>query len=316
MNTAYWKERKVLVTGATGFIGSHLAKQLAGLGADVHAWSASSDRLWRLDEAQQRIRLKTVDIRNLEEVRAACAEASPDTVFHLAAYGVNYDEHELGLAVDINVRGTVHLLEGLKATLCRRIVATGTWAEYGAKDHPMKEEETLEPVGVYGTSKATATTIALKMASQDKLPVVILRPFSVYGPGEGDYKFVPTVIRSCMKNESPRLTTCRQVRDYLFVDDVVEAYLKAAEAPIRMPAVMNIASGRPIALKELVSAVTSHFPGIEPAFGAIPDRENEIWRVEADVTRARELLGWQPAVSLEQGIEKTVAWFRNRYANS
>lgn len=110
------------------------------------------------------------------------------------------------------------------------MVATGTWAEYGAKDHPVRDDAPLEPVGVYGRSKSVATTVALKMAAQDNLPLGIVRPFSVYGPGEGESRFVPTEIRSFLRKEAAKLTACIPLRDDLYVDDVVEAYLKAAAA--------------------------------------------------------------------------------------
>ena len=304
------KNRSILITGATGFLGSHLTRRLARLGTKVHAWSATSSRLWRLADVKDQIALSQVDIRDLAQVRQACRSLQPELVFHLAAYGVNHDEKDIPTAVDVNVRGTTHLLEALRGSGCRRIITTGTWAEYGPKDHPARETDPLEPVGIYGCTKAAATTIALGIAAREKLPLIVLRPFSVYGPGEGSHKFVPIVIQACLKRESPRLTSCRQVRDYVYVEDVVEAYLRAAEADLSMPAVINIGSGSPVELKQIVSAVTAHFEGIQPAFGAIPDRQNEIWRIEADITNAKKRLGWQPAFPLEKGIALTVDWFR------
>ncbi|MCM8811703.1 MAG: NAD-dependent epimerase/dehydratase family protein [Candidatus Omnitrophica bacterium] len=306
-----WKHRKVLVTGATGFIGSHLVERLVDLEAEVECWAASEKRLARLARVRDRIDLRMIDIRDLARVAEATRRCQPEIVYHLAAYGVNFDERDMQPAVDINIRGTVHLLEALKGMPIKRIIAAGTWAEYGPKDHPAQEEDPLEPVGTYGTTKATATTIAMKMAVQDNLPLVVLRPFSVYGPGEGDYKFVPIVIRACLKKTPPKLTSCRQVRDYVYIEDAVEAFIKAADARLETPIVLNIASGRPVQLKELVDAVVRHFPGIQPDFGAMPDRENEIWSIRADISKAKKLLGWEPTHTLEQGITQTISWFKN-----
>ena len=305
-----WKKKKVLVTGASGFVGSYLTRQLVRQGADVYAWTASTQRLWRLSDVAEQVCLSQVDIRNFQQVQEACRKIQPEFIYHLAAYGVNYDEQDVVQAVAVNVQGTTHLLEALSEMGCRKIVGTGTWAEYGAKDHPIRENEPLEPIGLYGCTKAAATTIALGIASFRRLPLIILRPFSIYGPGEGNYKFIPTVIRSCLKKQSPRLTSCRQVRDYLFIEDLIDAYLKAAEADAGSFPVVNVASGRPVALTEIVSSILKHFPDVQPAFGALPDREQEIWSVQADVSRSRDALGWHPAHSLERGIEHTVAWYR------
>ena len=304
-----WKKRRVLVTGASGFIGSHLTRRLVQLGAEVIAWTASTQRLQRLSDVAGQIRLSQVDIRNFQQVQEACRKIQPEFVYHLAAYGVNYDEQDAVQAVAVNVQGTTHVLEALSEAGCRRIISTGTWAEYGAKDHPIREEEPLEPVGIYGCTKAAATTIALGIASLRRLPLTILRPFSIYGPGEGNYKFIPTVIQSCLKKQSPRLTSCRQIRDYIFIEDLVEAYLKAAEADAGSFPVLNVASGQPVALKEIVFSILRHFPEVQPAFGALPDREQEIWSVQADVTRVKKTLDWHPAHSLERGIGLTVDWY-------
>ncbi len=306
------KNQRVLVTGATGFVGSHLTRRLVHLGAQVHAWAGSEKHLNRIADLQNRLHLKILDIRNADQVRQACQEVQPEIIFHLAAYGVNYDEQSTEMAVAVNVGGTVHLLQALRGISCTRIVATGTWAEYGPKDHPIQESESLEPVGVYGCTKAASTLTALGLAAQERLPLVLLRPFSVYGPGEGDHKFIPTIIQSCLDQETPRLSSCRQIRDYIFVEDVVEAYLKAAVAELTTPVVINIGSGTPVPLKEIVSMILKHFQGLTAAFGAIPDRPSEIWQVEADISNAKKQLGWQPSVPLEQGIRLTVNWFRSQ----
>ena len=325
----------MLVTGASGFLGSHLARRLVGLGAHVVAWTSSNERLWRIEDLAGRLQHFLVDIRDLAQVRMVCRETQAEVVFHLAAYGVHAEQQDALTAIDVNVRGMAHLLEGLRGTTCRRVIATGTWAEYGAQERAIRESDPLEPIGVYACSKAAATMLALGLAAQRELPLVVLRPFSVYGPGEGGQKFVPSVIRACLRGESPKLTSCRQVRDYVFIDDVVDAYLQAAEmlpsphgsgtssptdtdktpvpgsAAVEQPLVLNIGSGAPLVLRDFVAMIIRHFPGIEPAFGAIPDREREIWRVVADVSQARERLGWQPRHSLEDGVRVTVDWFRS-----
>ncbi len=306
-----WTGRRILVTGASGFLGSRLTRRLVEQGAVVEAWTTSSAHPVRLTAVFDRLTLSIVDIRDAVQVRDACRRAEAEVVYHLAAYGVHAEQQDFLQAVETNVRGTANLLVGLKDTPCRRVVTTGTWAEYGAKDYPIHEHEPLEPVGAYGATKAAATLLALAFASQERLPLVVLRPFSVYGPGEGGRKFVPSIIRSCLRGENPRLSSGRQVRDYLYIDDVIDAYLKAADLTVATPLVLNVASGIPLYLRDFASAIVTHFPGLHADLGALPDREREIWKVQADITQIKAIMGWQPVWSLEDGIRRTVEWYRH-----
>lgn len=306
-----WTGRRVLVTGASGFLGSHLTRRLVHLGASVHVWTGSSANLWRLADVRERVTPAVVDVRDRAQVQAACARSQPEVVYHLAAYGVHAEQQDLQLMVGTNVTGTVHLLDALRQTPCRTVISTGTWAEYGNKSHPIAENEPLEPVGLYGATKAASTLLAMAFSEQTHLPVIVLRPFSVYGPGEGGAKFVPSVIRSCLQGENPRLSSGRQIRDYLYVDDVTGAYLKAAEVQSSRPLVLNVASGVPLRLDDFARAIVRHFPGRTAEFGAIPDRHQEIWTVQADISRATEALHWRPQYSLEDGIRMTIEWFNS-----
>ena len=165
-------------------------------------------------------------------------------------------------------------------------------------------------MGIYGATKAAATLVASAFAVRERLPLAVLRPFSVYGPGEGGQKFVPSVIRACLKGENPRLSSCRQIRDYLYVDDLVESYLKAAGLRGTPPVILNVASGVGLSLRDLAAEIVRYFPGARAEFGALPDRDGEIWKVQADITRAKTVMGWAPTWSLEKGIGMTVEWFR------
>jgi nucleoside-diphosphate-sugar epimerase len=306
-----WHRSRILITGASGFLGSHLTRRLVDRGAAVNVWTASSARHGRLADVLGRVTLSIVDIRDPVQVRDACRRIQPEVVYHLAAYGVHAEQRDFLQAVETNVRGTANLLAGLKGTACRLVVTTGTWAEYGSKDYPIHEREPLEPVGAYGATKAAATLTALAFADQERFPLVVLRPFSVYGPGEGGQKFVPSIIQACLKGENPRLSSGRQIRDYLYIDDVIAAYLKAADLTVTTPLVLNVASGVPLRLQDFASSIVKHFPDVRADFGALPDRDREIWKVQADITQIKAVMGWQPVWSLEDGIRTTVEWFRH-----
>jgi nucleoside-diphosphate-sugar epimerase len=306
-----WQKRRVLVTGATGFIGSHLAKRLVKRGAEVHAFVHSSGSLWRVKEIQERLFLHGIDLCDQASVNSACQEINPEIVYHLAAYGVNYEQQDIKQALDTNVMGTVNLIRGLRGTACKRFIHTSTFAEYGHKDHPIRETDSLEPVGIYASTKAAASLIAPVVAGECGIPLSIIRLFTVYGPFEGEDKFVPYVILSLLDGKAPKLTTCRQVRDYIYVEDVVEAYLNAADISIDEPLTLNIGSGVPITLQDVVRNISKLlYNKSEVLFGAIPHRRNEIWQAYADVTKAREVLGWYARIPLEEGLLRTIDWFR------
>lgn len=304
------KGRKILITGATGFLGSHLAKRLVKEGAKVHVWVRPSSSLWRLREIQERLSLHVVDLCDQISVNNACQKINPEIVYHLAAYGVHYQQQDIKQALDTNVMGTVNLIRGLRGTACKKFVHTSTFAEYGHKDHPIRETDSLEPEGIYASTKAATSLIAPAIAEQSGLPLLIMRLYTVYGPFESEDKFVPYIILSLLNGKAPKLTTCRQVRDYIYVEDVVEAYLKAADISIDEPLTLNIGSGIPITLRDLVQNILKFFNDGEVLFGAVPHRKKEIWQAYADITKAREVSGWVAKTPLEEGILKTVEWFK------
>ena len=305
-----WKKRCILVTGATGFIGSHLTKRLVKEGAKVHVWVRSSSSLWRLSEIQERLSLHVVDLCDQVAVNNACHEFNPEIVYHLAAYGVHYQQQNFKQALDTNVVGTVNLIRGLRETACKKFVHTSTFAEYGHKDHPIRETDPLEPSGIYASTKSAASLIAPTIAEQCEIPLLIMRLFTVYGPFEREDKFIPYIILSLLNGNVPELTTCQQVRDYIYVEDVVEAYLKAADISIDEPLTLNIGSGIPITLRDLVQDILKFFNDAEVLFGAVPHRKKEIWQAYADITKAREVLGWQTKTPLKEGLLKTIEWFK------
>lgn len=310
MSVVSWRRRRVLVTGATGFIGSHLTRRLVREGADVHISVRSEANLWRLEQVRDSVFMHAVDLRDQMAVETTCRAIQPEIVYHLAAYGVSYGEQEITQALDVNVRGTVNLVRALINTSAT-LIHTGTWAEYGAKTQPMAENDVLEPRGAYGSTKAAATVVARAMARDCGLPTIVLRPFSVYGPAEGADKFVPYVILSLLSGEVPQLTSCRQIRNYIYIDDVIEAYLAASAVATADPQTVNIACADSVSLTELVNSISSVCGRGPVAFGSLPHRQDEIWEVHADVSMAKRLLGWEAQTPLLEGLRLTTEWFEH-----
>lgn len=307
---SYFSGKRVLVTGAAGFIGSNLVRRLLEEGASVHALVRPTSDLWRLDEVRARLSLAFIDVARREEVSRGLQSAAPQVVFHLAARGVAERDVPGMVILETNVLGTFHLLEASRSLGCERFVHVGSSTECGRKNEPIKESDCLEPSTLRGASKAAATLLCQQVARAEKRSLVILRPFSVYGPREAPGRLVPTAIRAALDGLEMPLTSSVYRRDLVFVEDVVEACLMAAERDLPPGEVFNIATGREWSNEEVVAIVESvSGRPIRTRVGEFPARENDNAHWVADIAKAGRLLGWTPRHTLAAGLEKAIAWW-------
>jgi dolichol-phosphate mannosyltransferase len=283
--------RAALVTGAGGFVGANLVRRLLAERARVTALVPPGSDSWRLGSL------------DVEVVEADVRESVPggfDVVYHLAAHGAYSWQDDAEAIYETNVRGTENALRAGE-----RVVVAGSSSEYGPKTHGPAEDEPLEPTSAYGAAKAAATRLALDRGA------VVLRLYSAYGPWEDPNRLVPTLLARALAGELPPLVSPRVARDFVYVDDVCDAFLRAAQAePGR---VYNVGSGRQTTVAEVVEAVRKLL-GVEsePRWGSMPDRiwDTETWVANPD--RIRRELGWQARIGLEQGLARTIEWFRTR----
>jgi nucleoside-diphosphate-sugar epimerase len=301
-------EQAVLVTGATGFVGARLTRELASLGAAVHALVRPGTPPAAVPGGAT---AHEADLLDPAAVEAALRAAAPRVVFHLAAPGGHgLDPEERRALVAGTVAGTANLLEALRPLPFERLVHVGSSLEYGPKAGPTAETDALEPITVRGAAKAAAALLALQLAREGR-PVTVVRPFSVYGPGEPPHRLVPTVARAALRGETIRLTRPGIRRDFVFVDDVVEALVLAASSPAVAGETFNVGTGRETANEEVVATLADVL-GLEldvevGAFDAYP-WDTGTW--EADNRKARRLLGWEPRHGLADGLRATVEWAR------
>jgi nucleoside-diphosphate-sugar epimerase len=307
-----YEGRDVLVTGASGFLGAHLLRRLAGLGARCTGLHRPGSSLSRLVGLPSNVRLVASDLQDREGLSRAVVARPPRVVFHLAAYGVDPKQKDLGTAFQSNVIGFVNLVESLRSVPLDAFVNTGTCSEYpGGIDRPLVETDPVEPQGPYAMSKAAAVSLGQMLARTEKRPIVTLRPFTFYGPLERPDRLIPHVISSVVKGQDIRMTGGRQTRDFIYVDDVVEAYLRAAVPPVELGEVFNIGSGTATTVLALVERLRDLAGSMAPMLvGAIPYRENEMWHLCADIRKARQRLGWSPRVSLDDGLKRMLEWHR------
>lgn len=297
--------KRVLITGASGFIAANLARKLIEENAEIYALDTATS--WKT-EALQITNIKT-DITNLEAVKKAVTQAQPEIVFHLAAYGVNQSA-DVQTAINVNITGTANLLSALVGSKIEKIIHTGTCHEYGDKKGRITEETLTSPKSVYAATKAASTALCLSYYHQHALPINILRPFVAYGPFSNPYTIISTTILHALNKKDVPLSSCSANRDFVFIEDVADAYIKAATAKASGE-IFNIGSGTEESIKEVVTKTLSLMGNpVKPLFGALPDRKGEIMHLQADNLKAKKLLEWQPKTSLEQGLKKTIEWFK------
>jgi nucleoside-diphosphate-sugar epimerase len=254
------------------------------------------------------------DLRDGQKVQRLVRECQPSKVYHLAAVGVTEPDVDPGLAVQVNVIGTLNLLEALRETKCDCFVNTGTCYEYGHNNPPMREDQMVDPINAYAASKSAAWLFCNMYHQKHGYPIVTVRPFTVYGPRQSERALIPQSILSTLRGEDFKMTGGEQTRDFTYVDDVVKGYVMASLSEEAIGQTINLGTGEEHPIKHVVLKVLELMGSpVKPLIGALPYRPREIWRLYADSSKARELLGWQPQVGLEDGLRKTIAWYSEKF---
>jgi nucleoside-diphosphate-sugar epimerase len=300
--------RRALVTGAGGFVGGHLCARLVADGwqvwGTVRPGATAPAGVHPLPLDLTDAALLTDPALLADAVRAA----APDVAFHLAAARAKGSAADRTATAGVNALSGLHLVEALPAS-CRAVLRLGSSTEYAEVDGPMDEDAPLQPRGFFGATKAAGSLLLAAAAAERGIRSTVLRAFQVYGPGDQPGRLVPTVLRAARSGELLALTGPGQRRDWVHVDDVVEACLRAALADdLPIGQVLNIGTGVQTANEELV-ALAAEVTGrpIRTAVGAHPGRSWDAASWVCDPSRARALLGWEPVVDLRTGLVRTWA---------
>jgi NAD dependent epimerase/dehydratase len=323
---AGWIGRRVLVTGAGGFIGSHLTERLVQAGAAVRVllrYTSTASRGW-LDgsPAGESIEVFAGDLCDRDVLTRALRGV--DVVFHLAALiGIPYSYDAPASYVRTNVEGTLAILQTATAAGVRRVVHTSTSEVYGtARRVPIDEDHPLQPQSPYAASKAAADLMAAAFHKSYGLEVVTMRPFNTYGPRQSLRAVIPTIISQAVAGPVIKLGHLAPTRDFTYVSDTADAFMAIGTAEDVAGQVVNVGSGKEIAIADLVSLIQSITGTSRPV---VPDEirerppSSEVDRLCADTSRAQALLGWTPRVTLREGLLRTVEWIvehRERYRTS
>jgi nucleoside-diphosphate-sugar epimerase len=307
----------ILITGATGFLGAGLVRRLLQEGKSVHVLVRPGTNTWRLDGLENRLTVHWADLRDAAAVRRSVAACRPELVYHLAAAGVvcqsQYTRTEL---LACNVLGTANLLDGLANQDYRRLVHVGSGVEYGPHNGPIHETERLQPQTNYAVSKAAASLLVQAEVQRGR-PIVIVRVFAVYGPGEDGTRLVPYLMRCCLRSEVPRVSEGSQRRDFIFLFDVVELLCLAADCPAVVGQALHAGTGQELSVRTMVHEVLrvcggQHLPVV---FGGSALHPGETPHYRAGIEMTRRLTGWLPQHSIEAGIRETWDWHLTRDDN-
>ncbi len=314
------KGRKVLLTGADGFIGSHLAERLLEGGCDVRAFVYyNSFNSWGwLDtlpkETRDRLEIFAGDIRDPNGVRTAMREI--DTVFHLAALiAIPFSYHSPDSYLETNVRGTLNVIQAAREMGTRRVLVTSTSEVYGtAQFVPITEAHPKQPQSPYSASKIGADCIAESFYRSFDLPLTIVRPFNTYGPRQSARAVIPTIVTQLLSGmEEIRLGDLRPTRDLLFVRDTVEGFWAVAESEALIGHEVNIATQSEIGVdavaEELIRQINPNARIVTDPERLRPEK-SEVFRLFGSNEKLCAATDWRPRFTLAQGLEETVTWFR------
>ena len=312
-----WSHYRALVTGAGGFIGSHLVERLVQLGADTRAlvrYGSSGSWGW-IDSsaAKDEIQVFVGDIRDRDSLRRAFQGV--DIVFHLAALiGIPYSYYAPLSYMRVNAEGTLHVLQSALDAGAKLIVHTSTSEVYGtARYVPMDENHVLQGQSPYSASKIAADKMAEAFHLSFGLPVAVIRPFNTYGPRQSSRAVIPTIITQALTGAEVRLGNVNAIRDFNYVADVIDGFIRMAECGEAVGQVINIGTGKEVSISQLVTViagllgkdirVVSEDERVRPS-------NSEVERLCAQNSKARAILQWSPQYTLDKGLARTVEWVR------
>ncbi len=306
--------KRILITGAAGFVGAVLTRRVLQSGHEVHVLLKSTSPGWRLADVARDLRVHHGDLTDEAAVAKLVADARPEIVYHLATHGAYPFQTNADGIIQTNILGTWNLLKALARSDYEVFVNTGSSSEYGFKDYAMRETDLLEPNSYYSVAKCAQTLLCQHVAKTEQRPITTFRLFSVYGPYEEPSRLVPTLVRLCLEGKDLTLVDPSTARDFVYVDDVVDAYLRIDKLAALCGEVVNIGSGMQCSLGRMVDAVLAETEArVQCHWGTMPAR---IWDAKtwvADCTKSQRLLDWRATTALADGVAQTVAWMRGRH---
>lgn len=305
-------KQKVLVTGANSFIGSNLVRRLANENYNVHILARRTSNTWRIQDLRT-LQKHIVDLTEKEKLEQVVESINPDIIFHLATQGVYGGVHlDNKVLIETNFLGTINLIDACNNIDYNCFVNTGSSSEYGLKNTLMSEDTVCTPTNMYGITKNAATKYGQMIAKTKEKPIISLRLFSPFGPLDHKERLISTATIKALQNQDIKLANPKIARDYIFIDDVVDLYIKSIHKANEFKGeIFNVGSGVQTTIYDVIQnimQITKSKSKIQWGNYPLRNYDSEIW--VADISKTKELLEWEPKHNLRQGLEKTVSWFK------
>lgn len=300
-----------LVTGATGFIGANLVRELVSLGQNINVIVRDRKLNWRIADIADKMNIFECDITD-PKLQEIVDEVKPEYIFHLAGYGNLPHEDDIYKMIDINLKGTINLLKAVSKNLFKLFINTGSSAEYGVKDQPMKESDMLMPINNYGVIKSAITLYCQKEAIRNNLPIINFRLFTPFGYFEGKNRLIPDVILSALEGRPIKVSNPAHVRDFIFIEDVIRAYIQAVKMQHNPGEIYNIGSGTQYSVKDIVEKIleiTKSKSAVQWGAVAKQARYIEPKKWQANMSKTKKMLNWESSDTIDSGLSKTIQWF-------
>lgn len=300
----------LLVIGGTGFIGRSLSLEALRVGYKVVVLSLNTPSL---EKIIKNIEYLQVDIVCLDELKEKLANYDFDYIVNLSGY-VDHSNFSDGgkRALDVHFGGVQNILQSVNLKSLKRFVQIGSSDEYGGTLAPQYEYMRESPISPYSLGKTASTQLLQMLYRAEGIPTVILRLFLVYGPGQENNRFIPQVINGCLSSANFPTSSGNQLRDFCYVDDITNGILMALKNDKVNGKVINLASGKPVRIREVVELVQNKIGYGKADFGKIPYRTGENMELYADISKANEILKWEPFTSIEEGIKRTIEYYQRK----
>ena len=299
---------RLLVVGGEGFIGQYVVEEGIKLGWEVTSISLTGSK----NKNSPKIRNIVVDISDLSQLKQKISGLKFEYVVNCGGY-VDHSGFFKGGEKIINSHffGLMNIVSVVDRRVLKKLVNIGSSDEYGNVSAPQVELLRERPISPYSLAKTSGSHFLQMLGHTEGFPATTLRLFLVYGPGQGSQRFLPQIITGCLNNKTFPVSEGNQVRDFCYVQDVVRAIFYCLNSTVCNGEVLNIGSGNPITIRQVVETVKHLLNGGQPLYGEIPYRTDECLKLYPDISKAMNLLDWKPAVSLEQGLSRTIQWFKD-----
>lgn len=303
---------RLLVVGGSGFIGHNLCRIAKTRGYKVTSLSMNMP-----DSGNEGVSYLIADLSDRGSLKQLFSGKQFEYIVNCGGY-IDHRSYFSGgrKLIATHFEGVLNLLDTINLGCLKRFIQIGSGDEYGAAAAPQSESVREAPISPYSLAKVAATHFLQMLWRTDQFPAVTLRIFLAYGPGQGNKRFLPQIIQGCIKNHRFPVSGGEQLRDFCYVDDVVEGILRALYASKVCGQVINLASGEPVSIRSMIEMVCSLVGQGQPDFGQIPYRKGENMALWADIKLAAELLDWIPQLSLEEGLTRTIDYYRNENSDN